>query len=77
MCIRDRYPALEQFITSYNVDAIVLCSIYSLPNDPFRRYTILKLAVDNNIELHFANELCSIREEQDIKHIEKLLEYKI
>ena len=73
----DWYPALEQFITSYNVDAIVLCSIYSLPDDPFRRYTILKLAVDNNIELHFANELCSIREEQDIKHIQRLLEYKI
>jgi sporadic carbohydrate cluster 2OG-Fe(II) oxygenase/sporadic carbohydrate cluster protein (TIGR04323 family) len=73
----DWYPSLEQFITSYNVDAIVLCSIYSLPDDPFRRYTILKLAVDNNVELHFANELCSIRQEQDIKHIQQLLEYKI
>ena len=73
----DWYPSLEQFITNYNVDAIVLCSIYSLPDNPFRRYTILKLAVDNNVELHFANELCSIRQEQDIKHIQQLLEYKI
>ena len=73
----DWYPALEQFITSYNIDAIVLCSIYSLPDDPFRRHTLLQLAIDNNVELHFANELCSIREQNDIAHIQKVLGYKI
>lgn len=73
----DWYPALEQFITSYNVDAIVLCSIYSLPDNASRRKEILKSAIENNIELHFANELCSVREHSDIKHIERILEYKI
>lgn len=73
----DWYPALEQFITGYNVDAIVLCSIYSLPEDISSRKKILQTAVDNNVELHFANELCTVREQKDINHIEKILEYKI
>ena len=72
----DWYPALEQFITKFNVDAIVLCSIYSLPEDVTLRQDILQSAIDNNVELHFANELCSVREHKDIKHIEKVLEYK-
>ncbi len=73
----DWYPALEQFITGYNVDAIVLCSIYSLPEDISSRKKILQTAVDNNVELHFANELCTVRDQKDINHIEKILEYKI
>ena len=73
----DWYPALEEFILNYNIDAIVLCSIYSLPDNGDRRQNILQLALENNVELHFANELCSIREHKDIKHIEKVLEYKI
>lgn len=73
----DWYPALEQFITGYNVDAIVLCSIYSLPENISSRKKILQTAVDNNVELHFANELCTVREQKDINHIEKILEYKI
>lgn len=72
----DWYPALEQFITNYNVNAIVLCSIYSLPDNISLRQDILHSAIDNNIELHFANELCSVREKEDINHIEKILEYK-
>jgi len=73
----DWYPALEEFITGYNIDAIVLCSIYSLPDDPFRRLTILNKAIDNNIELHFANELCVVKTKEDIKQITRVLEYKI
>lgn len=73
----DWYPALEQFITSYNIDAIVLCSIYSLPEDITRTKQILQSAVNNNVELHFANELCTVREEQDIYHIERILGFRI
>lgn len=71
----DWLPGLEKFITGYGVDAIVLCSINSLPQDPFRRHTLLQLAVDNNVELHFANELCSVRIQDDIKHIQHILEF--
>lgn len=73
----DWYPALEQFITSYNIDAIVLCSIYSLPEDLSRTRQILQSAVDNNVELHFANELCTVREQNDINHIERVLGFRL
>jgi sporadic carbohydrate cluster protein (TIGR04323 family) len=62
-------------ITGYGVEGIVLCSIYCLPDDPFRRQTLLKLAVDNNVELHFANEVCSVREQNDIDHIQHIFKF--
>ena len=71
----DWCPGLEKFITGYNVDGIIMCSIYGLPDDPFRRYSLLKLAVDNNIEIHFANELCSVRDEKDIEHIQHIFKF--
>ena len=71
----DWLPGLEKFITGYGIDAIVLCSINSLPDDPFRRYHLLSLAVENEVELHFANELCSVRTVEDIKHIQHVLEF--
>ena len=71
----DWLPGLEKFITGYGIDAIVLCSINSLPDDPFRRYHLLSLAVENDVELHFANELCSVRTVEDIKHIQHVLEF--
>jgi len=73
----DWYPALEQFITSYNIDGIVLCSIYSLPEDLQRTKQILQSAVDNNVELHFANELCTVSKQEDIKHIERVLGFRL
>mgnify|MGYP001597562860 FL=1 len=71
----DWLPGLEKYITGYGVEGIVLCSIYSLPDDPFRRQAILQLAVDNNVELHFANELCSVRDKDDIAHIQHVFEF--
>jgi sporadic carbohydrate cluster protein (TIGR04323 family) len=71
----DWFPSLEKFITGYNIDAIVCCSIYCLPDDPFRRQTILKLAVENNVELHFANEVCSVRDQKDIDHIQRIFTF--
>jgi len=68
-------PSLEKFIKDYNIDGIVLCSIYSLPDNPCRRFEILKTAVENKVELHFANELCSVRNAVDIDHIQKIFEY--
>ncbi len=65
----------ELTITGYNIDGIVMCSIYGLPDNPFRRYELLKLAVENNVEIHFANELCSVREEKDIEHIQHIFKF--
>ena len=52
------------------------CSIYSLPEDLLRTRQILQSAVDNNVELHFANELCTVREQNDINHIERILGFR-
>ena len=71
----DWLPGLEKYITGYGVEGIVLCSIYSLPNDPFRRQAILNLAVDHGVELHFANELCSVREKADVDHIQRIFKF--
>ena len=71
----DWEPSLEKFIKDYNINGIVLCSIYSLPDNPVRRLEILSEAVGNNVELHFANELCSVRTKEDIDHIQKIFEY--
>tara|TARA_B100000900_G_scaffold266386_1_gene227299 strand:- start:3318 stop:4448 length:1131 start_codon:yes stop_codon:yes gene_type:complete len=71
----DWLPGLEKFITGYNIDGIILCSIYGLPDDPFRRKQILDLAVEHNIELHFANELCSVRNQEDVEHIQRIFKF--
>lgn len=71
----DWLPGLEKYITGYGVEGIVLCSIYCLPDDPFRRVQLLRLAVDNNVELHFANEVCSVRNEEDVQHIQHIFNF--
>lgn len=71
----DWLPGLELFLTNKSVDGIVVCSIYSLPDDKSRRNDLLQLAVENNIELHFANELTSVKTKKDIEHIQRIFEY--
>lgn len=71
----DWLPGLEKYITGYNIDAIAMCSIFNLPDDAERRYELLKLAVDSGVELHFANEVCSVRDYADIEHIKHIFEF--
>ena len=71
----DWLPGLEKYITGYGVEGIVICSIYCLPDDPFRRVQLLRLAVENNVELHFANEVCSVRNEEDVRHIQHIFNF--
>lgn len=71
----DWLPGLEKYIEQSGVDGIVLCSIYCLPDHPFRRKQLLELAVQMKTELHFANELCSVRSLEDIKHIQHIFEF--
>ena len=30
---------------------------------------------ENNVELHFANELCSVRNQQDVEHIQRIFKF--
>lgn len=71
----DWLPGLRKFITSGNVDAIAMVSIYALPDNPQWREEILELALEHGVELHFANELTSLRERADLDHIQRVLAF--
>ena len=71
----DWLPSLKEFIIAYNVDGIILCSVYSLPDSPSRRRELLEIAIKKNLEIHFANELTAVRTTADIQHIERIFEY--
>ena len=72
----DWLPSLEYFIKE-KPDGIVLCSIFSLPDDHDRRNEILELALRLGVELHFANELCSIRSQADLDRIQTYINFAV
>ena len=65
-------PILEDYILQ-KPDAIVLFSLHSLPDDAILAEKLLNLALDNNVELHFANEFFALRNSADLN---KILTYK-
>lgn len=72
----DWQPGLEYYIKE-RPDGIVLCSIYSLTDDVARRSELLKLALDSGVELHFANELLSLKTQEDLDKIETYLNFAV
>jgi sporadic carbohydrate cluster protein (TIGR04323 family) len=72
----DWQPGLEFYIKE-RPDGIVLCSMYSLTDDVSRRSEILNLALDYGVELHFANELVSLKNKQDLDRIETYLNFAV
>lgn len=72
----DWLPGLENHIRQ-EPDGIVLCSMYSLCDDKARRDELLELALQHNVELHFANELISLRKEQDLIKIKEYLNFAV
>jgi len=70
----DWLPLLEHYITQ-KPDGMVLASMYSLPDDVERRDYIMNLALENNVELHFANELCALTTQQDMLKIKTYLNW--
>lgn len=72
----DWAPSLEYFIKQ-KPDGIVLCSLYSLPDDKTRRQEILQTALDKQVELHFANELIAMRNASDLERIETYLNFAV
>jgi hypothetical protein len=51
--------------------------MYSLTDDVARRSELLQLALDTGVELHFANELCSLRTKEDLEKIETYLNFAV
>ena len=72
----DWQPGLEHYIKQ-KPDGIVLTSMYSMTDDKIRRKEIMLLALENNVELHFANELCFLKNQQDLELIEKYLNFAV
>jgi sporadic carbohydrate cluster protein (TIGR04323 family) len=72
----DWQPSLEHYIKE-RPDGIVLCSMYSLTDDRARRNELLQLALDLGVELHFANELCSLKSVADMEKIQTYLDFAV
>ena len=72
----DWQPGLEHYIKKLP-DGIVLCSMYCLTDDKNRRRELLDLALDKGVELHFANELCSLKSKEDLEKIETYFNFAV
>lgn len=72
----DWQPALEHYIKE-RPDGIVLTSMYALTDDVSRRSELLQLALDYGVELHFANELTSLKTKSDLDKIETYLNFAV
>lgn len=72
----DWQPALEHYIRE-RPDGIVLCSMYSLTDDVERRNELLNLALEKNVELHFANEIIALRNSKDLDKIQTYLNFAV
>jgi len=72
----DWQPALEHYIRQ-RPDGIVLCSMYCLTDDVERRQELLNLALDFGVELHFANELTSLKTRSDLEKIETYITFAV
>lgn len=72
----DWQPGLEFFIKE-SPCYIVLNSIYSLTDDRDRRNELLQLALDKNVELHFANEHVILKDKSDLIKIQTYLDFAV
>jgi len=72
----DWQPALEHYIRQ-KPDGIVLCSMYSITDDTERRKEIFELALEHNVELHFANELCYLKTSKDLDKVNTYLNFGV
>jgi hypothetical protein len=70
----DWCPSLQHFI-SQKPEGIVMLSIFSLPDKKKWRDKILNLALENGVELHFANEYLVLRTQDDLNLIQRYLEF--
>ena len=66
-----------EFYINEQPDVIILCSIYSMTDDVERRKELFNLALEKGVELHFANELCSIKTVNDLDKIETYLNFAV
>jgi len=66
-------PTLQHIIEYDRPNEIVLYSVYSLPENPKLRGSILDLALKYNVKLHFANEDYRFENEEDREWVDDVL----
>ena len=72
----DWQPGLAHHIRQ-KPDGIVLASMYAITDDKQRRNELFNLALENNVELHFANELCFLKNKEDLGQIHDYLNFAV
>lgn len=72
----DWLPILEHYI-GQKIDGIVMLSIHSLPKDKERANHLLSMALKNHVEIHFANEYCSVKNMDDLERIQTYLSFAV
>ena len=72
----DWQPGLAHHIKQ-KPDGIVLASMYAITDDEERRNELFNLAIENNVELHFANELCFLKNKGDLGQIHDYLNFAV
>lgn len=71
----DWVPNFSKYINDFNVNGIVCFSLYGLPDDPFKRQTLLLNALEKDIHLIFVNENIYFKTKKDLEYIKKLYKY--
>lgn len=66
------YAFLDYQISNGGIDHMLLFSIFSLPDDPVHRLTLLETALKNKCRLHFCNEELVLETPEDLERIEYL-----
>jgi hypothetical protein len=51
--------------------------MYCITDDEQRRNELFNLAIKNNVELHFANEVCFLKNNEDLKQINEYLNFAV
>jgi sporadic carbohydrate cluster protein (TIGR04323 family) len=72
----DWQPGLEHHIKQ-RPHGIVLTSIYAMTDDKYRRNKLLEMALEFGVELHFANELCFLKNRKDLEKIKAYLNFAV
>lgn len=68
-------PGLEKHLSDPAVHCVIMPSMYAITDHPFDRKRLLDLAMLTNTQIHFAHENFSIREPEDVHHLQQLLEF--
>ena len=72
----DWQPGLAHYIKQ-RPDGIVLTSMYAMTDHTERRKELMELALENKVELHFANELCFLKNWHDLEQINDYLHFGV